>query len=82
MLMRASGISSGVLLERGADDVASFLRAAHMGAQEKRPPREGRGSHFPPGRVILILILILILSSFSAYHGKLSDGAGTPRLQV
>ena len=59
MLMRAGGISSGVLLERGADDIASFLRAAHMGAQEKRPPREGRGSHSPPGRVILYLILIL-----------------------
>ena len=63
MLMRAGGISSGVLLERGADDIASFLRAAHMGAQEKRPPREGRGSHFPPGRVILILILTVGIDS-------------------
>ena len=61
MLMQAGGISSGVLHERGADDVASFLRAAHMGAQEKRPPREGRGSHFPPGRVILILILLILI---------------------
>ena len=58
MLMRAGGISSGVLLERGDDDVASFLRAAHMGAQEKRPPHEGRGSHFPPGRVMLCYVML------------------------
>ena len=60
MLMRAGGISSGVLLERGADDIASFLRAAHMGAQEKRPPREGRGSHFPPrtGYVMLCYVML------------------------
>ena len=66
-------LSSGVLHERGDDDVFSFLRTTHVSAQQVRAPADARGSHFPPRKYIAIAIAIAIASSTTTtyyYDGK------------